>query len=169
MVKPVKEWVQALIRRDVVEMKAYHVADASGLLKLDAMENPFSWPDDQLKQDWLASLSTIEANRYPDPQGDAVQASLRKVMGIDPDLGLMLGNGSDEIIQLLIQAVARDGAVVLAPEPGFVMYKVLAEINRVSYQGVPLTSSFQLDINAMLDAIERYQPAIIFLAQPNNP
>lgn len=168
MVKPVSDWVERLVRSDVRSMKAYHVADASGLVKLDAMENPYPWPG-ELQQQWIASLSGLEANRYPDPSGACVLARLREVMNIDPALDIILGNGSDEIIQLLIQALAKEDALVMSPEPGFVMYRVLADINRVRYRGVPLTTHFQLDLAAMLDCIDREQPAIIFLAQPNNP
>jgi histidinol-phosphate aminotransferase len=83
---------------------------------------------------------------------------------------VLLGNGSDELIQMLILAVARPGAVVLAPEPTFVMYRLIAHWLGVRFVGVPLRADdFGLDRAAMLAAIAQYQPALVFLACPNNP
>jgi histidinol-phosphate aminotransferase len=90
-------------------------------------------------------------------------------------MALMLGNGSDELIQLLCQAVinapisAGRKPVVLAPEPGFVMYRMLATACGLEYQGVALRDDFALNLPAMLDAIHRHRPALVFLAYPNNP
>jgi histidinol-phosphate aminotransferase len=69
----------------------------------------------------------------------------------------------------MIQAMARPGAAVLAPEPTFVMYRVYALLNRMRYVGVPLAEDFSLDGARMLAAIEEHQPAIVFIAYPNNP
>jgi histidinol-phosphate aminotransferase len=82
---------------------------------------------------------------------------------------ILLGNGSDEIIQLLALAVAKPGAVLLSVEPSFVMYKMIATFVGMKYVGVPLADDFSLDLPAMLDAIKREQPALVFLAYPNNP
>jgi len=162
------DWVRPEIRR----LSAYHVPDASGLVKLDAMENPYHWPEDMLDA-WLAELRQVALNRYPDPAARELQAALRQAMHIPDDAALLLGNGSDELIQLLALALrhpepGRD-AVLLAPEPGFVMYRMIAEFVDMQYQGVALGPDFDLDADAMLAAIEAHQPALVFVAQPNNP
>jgi DNA-binding transcriptional MocR family regulator len=82
---------------------------------------------------------------------------------------LMLGNGSDELIDLLSVACDVPGAVVLAPLPGFVMYQMSARLRGLRFEGVPLTADFELDGPAMLAAIERHQPALTYIAYPNNP
>jgi len=114
--------IQSLVRGDVLAMSAYAVPDASDMVKLDAMENPFSWPG-ALREAWLNRLQTVDVNRYPDPEARLLCEKLRGVMGIADHHNLILGNGSDEIIQLLIQLVATDNAVVMAPDPSFVMFK----------------------------------------------
>jgi histidinol-phosphate/aromatic aminotransferase/cobyric acid decarboxylase-like protein len=81
---------------------------AAGLIKLDAMENPYGWPD-ALREDWLATLREAELNRYPDPRARELQQALREAMGIPADMALLLGNGSDELIQMLAMAVAAPG------------------------------------------------------------
>ena len=157
-----------LFRPEILAMSAYKVADAKNLIKLDAMENPYSWPE-AIKTEWLASLKDCAVNRYPDPEAQALASALRDSNQIPEQSGLLLGNGSDEIIQILLMALQAD-ACVLAPEPGFVMYKQVAHSLGLRYVGVPLLAeSFDLDMPAMLAAIENQQPALIFLAYPNNP
>ena len=148
-------------------MQAYHVPEASGLVKMDAMENPFCWPKG-MQKDWLDLLSQVEPNRYPDPSAKEMVKALRECFKVDPQLGVLLGNGSDELIQLILMAM-KAGSRVLAPAPSFVMYQQIAQALGLPFIGVPLTESFELDVPAMLAAIKLYDPAVIFLAYPNNP
>ncbi len=91
-------------------------------------------------------------------------------MGIPDEMSLLLGNGSDELIQIIIQAIAGPNRTVLSVEPSFVMYRMIATFCGCRYCGVPLRAAdFSLDLTALLEAIEREEPAVIFLAYPNNP
>jgi histidinol-phosphate aminotransferase len=164
----VNDLAAGVFRKEVLAMSAYHVADAEGLIKLDAMENPYEWPED-LKTRWLETLRACPLNRYPDPGARRLAAAIKRSAGLDDDAPLLLGNGSDEIIQLLLMALPQDSAV-LSPEPGFVMYRQLSRCLGLDYVGVPLRAEdLDLDLPAMLAAIERHQPKLIFLAYPNNP
>lgn len=157
-----------LIRPEVRALQAYHVQDARGLIKLDAMENPFPLPAglrDRLGQ----RLAEAAYNRYPDAQPAALKALLASSLGVPAAAGLLLGNGSDEVIQILAQAVARPGATLLSVEPGFVMFRLLAQSCGLNYQGVALRRDFSLDLDALLEAIRATRPALVFLAIPNNP
>lgn len=155
-------------RPEVLALSAYHVADAAKLIKLDAMENPFPWPD-AIQDAWLNSLKNCAINRYPDPEARDLVTVLRNSQAIPEDLGVILGNGSDEIIQILLMALRSD-CCVLAVEPSFVMYRQIAVSLGLNYQSVALNAGdFSLDRQAMLAAIAHYQPALIFLAYPNNP
>jgi histidinol-phosphate aminotransferase len=132
------------------------------------MENPYSWPED-IKKSWLETLKDCPLNRYPDPEARQLTATIKHLNQIPDQFEILLGNGSDEIIQLLLMALPSD-ACVLAPEPGFVMYKQLSLCLGLDYHGIPLLAdNFDLDLPAMLAAIEQYQPSVIFLAFPNNP
>lgn len=160
--------LETLFRREVLAMSAYHVADASNYIKLDAMENPYTWPAD-IQQAWLEHLKSCPLNRYPDPEAKALADAVRRSNAIPDASAILLGNGSDEIIQILLMALPSTAAV-LAPEPGFVMYKQIALSLGLRYCGVPLAAeSFDLDLPAVLAAIEAEKPAAIFLAYPNNP
>ncbi|BCG63072.1 MAG: histidinol-phosphate aminotransferase [Methyloprofundus sp.] len=164
----VQALINAAIRPEIRALTAYKVADATGFIKLDAMENPYVWPD-ELKAEWLKVVHDAEINRYPDPEAKSLCRTLKEYNQIPATSDLILGNGSDEIIQLLLMALPAD-ATVMAPEPSFVMYKQIAQCLGLNYQGLPLLAdSFELDISATLTAIKEQQPAIIFLAYPNNP
>jgi histidinol-phosphate aminotransferase len=157
-----------LIRPEILSLAAYHVPDATGMVKLDAMENPYALPD-RLRHEIGELAAGVPANRYPDPGAAGLKAVLRDAMGIPAGAEILLGNGSDEIIQLVALALARPGAVLMAPEPSFVMYRMVATFTGMDYVGVPLAQDFSLDVPAMLAAIEHRRPAVIFLAYPNNP
>jgi histidinol-phosphate aminotransferase len=160
--------VSSIFRKEVQAMSAYKVADATGLIKLDAMENPYSWPED-IKKNWLEALKSCPLNRYPDPEARQLTATIKRLNQIPDQFDVLLGNGSDEIIQLLLMALPPS-ASVLAPDPGFVMYKQLSLCLGLEYHAIPLLAdSFDLDFPAMLKAIKTYQPSVIFLAYPNNP
>jgi len=160
--------IARLVRPEIQALTAYHVPPATGMIKLDAMENPWPWPE-QLRAAWLEALRDLELNRYPDPSAHALQDTLREAMGVPAAAGVMLGNGSDELIQMIIQTVAVPGRVIMAPEPTFVMYRQIATVAGLDFAGVPLTEQFALEQTSMLEAVKNRQPAVTFLAYPNNP
>ncbi|MCW9004124.1 MAG: histidinol-phosphate transaminase [Gammaproteobacteria bacterium] len=157
-----------LIRPEIQALSAYHVPDPGDLIKLDAMENPYSLPE-ELVQQWLSELADAPLNRYPDPAAKQLTNKIRQYMEVPSESELMLGNGSDELIQIIAMSVARSGQKIMAPDPGFVMYKMISIFVGMDYIGVPLKDDFSLDMSAMLAGIKQHQPAIIFLAYPNNP
>jgi len=157
--------VAAVVRPAVRELAAYQVPPARDVVKLDAMENPYPLPD-ALREAWLKALRDVELNRYPDAAAAALKNRLRETFEVPAGAGLLLGNGSDEIIQI-IEAAA--GGPVLAPEPTFVMYDMIARFLNAGFVGVPLGAGFALDVEAMLAAIDRHRPKVVFLAYPNNP
>jgi histidinol-phosphate aminotransferase len=156
------------VRPEIQALTAYHVPDPGNMIKLDAMENPYRWPE-PLVDEWLDVLRQVELNRYPDPAARSLTERLKQVMQVPAGMQLVLGNGSDELIQMLALMVAGRGRVIMAPDPTFVMYRMIAEFAGMQYTGLPLADDFSLDVEAMLAAIEAQQPAIVFLAYPNNP
>jgi histidinol-phosphate aminotransferase len=157
-----------LIRAEILALSAYHVPSASGMVKLDAMENPYSLPA-PLREEIAQLTADASINRYPDPNAASLKAALREALAIPSGMEIMLGNGSDEIIQIIALACARPGAVLMSVEPAFAMFRIIATFSGMSYAGVPLNPDFSLDVNSMLAAIARHQPAVIFIAYPNNP
>ena len=160
--------MQRFLRADVQGMHAYAVQDSRGMVKLDAMENPFSLPP-HLKSELGERLAEAAINRYPAQRAEDLRQALKAHVGLPGGCELMLGNGSDELISLLALAADLPGNCVLAPLPGFVMYEMSAKLQGLNFIGVPLTADFELDRAAMLAAIREHQPALIWLAYPNNP
>ncbi|MGL4768029.1 MAG: histidinol-phosphate transaminase [Formosimonas sp.] len=165
--------INTRIRPEIRAMAAYHVPDASGFIKLDAMENPYVLPDD-LKAQLAQRLADVALNRYPVPSYAALVRRLRDYAQIPDAFGVMLGNGSDELIHLLSMAVSKpaEKVTILAPAPSFVMYRMSALLNHVDYVEVDLRQTerdFQLDVPAMCAAIALHRPALVYLPFPNNP
>ncbi len=163
-----KTTIENLIRPEIRALKAYAVPPAAGLIKLDAMENPYGWPPAMVDA-WLEALRGVAFNRYPDAAAGALNERLRASLAVPDGMDILLGNGSDELIQIILLALAQPGATVLAPTPTFVMYEVIAKAVNMKFVGVPLTDGFDLDVPAMQAAIAQRKPAVIFLSYPNNP
>ena len=159
-----------VIREDVHAMHAYVVPDASGFIKLDAMENPYELPR-ALREELGQRLADAVLNRYPVGSYATLKDKVRARLGIPAGYDVLLGNGSDELIQIVATTVAsqKRRATVLAPVPAFVMYARSAQFAGADFVGVKLKSDFSLDMEAMLAAIALHQPAVVFLAYPNNP
>jgi histidinol-phosphate aminotransferase len=139
------------------------------MVKLDAMENPHSWPD-EMRAEWLARLRGTPLNRYPDPHAAELKRRIRESEGLDREQPLVLGNGSDELIQLLCTVFARPRAVALSVTPGFVMYRRCALASGMRLVEVPLErEGFGLEPETMLSAVKCHRPSLLFLAYPNNP
>ncbi len=158
------------IRADVRAMQAYSVQPSTGLLKMDAMENPFGLPP-ALQAALGARLGALALNRYPGERTEDLKRALIEYAGAPAGSAILLGNGSDEIISLLALACAQAGqrAKLLAPMPGFVMYPMSAQLQGLDFVNVSLAADFALDEAAMLAAIAEHRPAITYLAYPNNP
>ncbi len=160
----IKRWVHSHIR----SLDAYSVAKADHLVKLDAMENPYVW-DEELRTKWLDVLRATEVNRYPDGKASELAASLTDAFSIPASLGLLLGNGSDELIQTVALAVGGSGRVMISPEPSFSMYRVIASVTGSAYIATPRDERFDIDADALLRAVVQHDPCCVFIASPNNP
>ncbi|MCM5680695.1 histidinol-phosphate transaminase [Schlegelella sp. S2-27] len=161
--------IEQYIREDVRELRPYAVQPSAGMVKLDAMENPFRLPL-ELQRELGERLGAVAINRYPGERIEVLRAALAKHSRMPDGQALMLGNGSDELISLLAMACKLPGAAILAPTPGFVMYEMSAELQAMNFVGVPLQpGTLELDEPAMLAAIEQHRPALIYIAYPNNP
>jgi len=158
----------ALVRPEIRALSAYHVEPAPGLVKLDAMENPYTLPE-ELRRELAGVLSRVAVNRYPTPTPQTLLDALARRMDVPRGMQLLLGNGSDELIQIVITALARPGAAMMYPSPTFVMYSMGATFSGMKAIPVPLREDFSLDAAAFIARMKAEQPALVFLAYPNNP
>jgi histidinol-phosphate aminotransferase len=157
-----------LIRPEILAMSAYAVPHAAGMVKLDAMENPYPLPA-TLRRELAERLAKVELNRYPEPNPAGLRELIKKRMRVPAGMEILLGNGSDDLIQVLTLALSRPGAVLMYPSPTFVMYSMNAAFTGMRAVAVPLREDFSLDADAFIARMRAERPAIVFLAYPNNP
>ncbi|HEX6692691.1 MAG TPA: histidinol-phosphate transaminase [Burkholderiales bacterium] len=157
-----------LVRPEILALKAYPVPSAEGMVKLDAMENPYTLPDD-LRRELAGVLARVDVNRYPTPSPQKLRDAIARRMQVPAGLQVLLGNGSDELIQILITALARPGAKMMFPSPTFVMYAMGATFSGMQAVPVPLRADFSFDADAFVARVQAENPALVFIAYPNNP
>ena len=151
--------INNLIRENIKSLKPYSSArdeykDATivEMIFLDANENPFE----------------NGVNRYPDPQQHKVKELLSEMKGIDKQ-NILLGNGSDEVLDLIFRVFCepnQDNIITLPPTYG--MYSVLANINAIENRTVLLNEDFQPKVDQILAATDAHSK-VLFLCSPNNP
>jgi histidinol-phosphate aminotransferase len=160
--------VEKLVRPEIAELKAYHVPHSEGMVKLDAMENPYSLPE-SLRRELAEVLSRVELNRYPEPSPPKLREVIARKMGVPGDMEIILGNGSDELLQIVTIALGRPGAAVMYPSPTFVMYSMYAKFFGMKAVPMPVRDDFSFDAGAFIARMEVEKPAIVFISYPNNP
>ena len=160
-------FIEQWLRSDIMNINAYHVPESKNLLKLDAMESPFGIPSD-LMGEFLKYIEQVEVNRYPDAESLKLKDTLRSLMGISKEFEVLLGNGSDELIQLLALA-CNEGDLIMSFEPSFVMYEMVSKYAHLKYHGIKLDSSFDINLSEAIHTIQSKNPKLIFIAYPNNP
>lgn len=157
-----------LVKPDVLSLTAYRAEEPRpDLIKLDANESPFP-PSQELRGEIDQALHQVAVHRYPDSKGDRLRSVLAARLQAAPET-LVLGNGSDELIQLILLATSGPGTTILAPVPTFSMYELIARAQGLRFEGAPLGSRFEPDLPRLIETIERCDPKVIFLATPNNP
>jgi len=157
-----------LVRPEILALKAYPVPSSEGMVKLDAMENPYSLPDD-LRRELAQVLARVDVHRYPTPSPQKLRDAIARRMNVPAGLEILLGNGSDELIQILITALARPGAKMMYPAPTFVMYAMGGTFSGMRVVPVPLRDDFSFDADAFIARMQAENPALVFIAYPNNP
>jgi histidinol-phosphate aminotransferase len=153
-----------LVRPAVRGLAAYHIDETSVRVKLDAMENPFLLPE-KIRKEIGRSAQQALINRYPDPSAKKLKQAIARYWKMEPER-MLLGNGSDELIQTVILAF---GGPMLVPTPSFAMYEITTRALSQKVVTVPLTNEFDLDSDAVIKAARRTKAKVIFLACPNNP
>ncbi|MBI5184985.1 MAG: histidinol-phosphate transaminase [Nitrospinae bacterium] len=159
--------MENLVRPEIRNLNGYHVENAPSKIVLDANENPFSLPDGVMEEA-LSSLSRVRINRYPDTNAKRLRDLIARQDGVSPER-IVLGNGSDEIIHMILAVFCEKGQRVMYPVPTFSMYRIIT----LAWGGVPsecrMDGQWDIDLPLFMEALERDRPAVVFLATPNNP
>ena len=164
--------LRALLRPELADLAAYVPDDPPGVsVRLDANEAPAA--SEAVREAVARAIARVPLERYPDARATALKGAIAARTGARPE-DLLVGTGSDEVIALVLNALARPRpklpqAVVLSPTPTFVMYRVTARGHGMKSLEVPLDAAWDLDADAMKRAIGAVSPNVVFLASPNNP
>jgi histidinol-phosphate aminotransferase len=172
--RELNESLRALLRPELADLRAYvpEGSLAEDTVKLDANEAPPS-SSPVIRETIARAIARVAMERYPDARATELREAIAERTGASPD-DLLFGTGSDEVIALLLNALARPReklpqAVVLAPTPTFVMYRVTARAHGLKSVEVPLDASWNLDAATTVRGIEALRPNVVFIASPNNP
>jgi histidinol-phosphate aminotransferase len=159
--------IKDIVSKEIYQQNGYVAPELTGSIKMDANENPLGLKEN-LKKKLLEQLNKVELNRYPQAGVPDLRERFARYYGVDKDM-IMLGNGSDELIQVLCITLKGKINGVLVPAPTFVMYKIIGINTGNRVVEVPLDADYDLDMNAMNNKIEQYFPALIYLSYPNSP
>jgi histidinol-phosphate aminotransferase len=154
-------------RPSLADIHAYAVQPSAGKIKLDAMENPFSMPASCLEA-VAQAVADCPMNRYPNPNQQPFKQLLINQGLASSRHEIILGNGSDELIQCLHQALTPQSSVMTL-DPAFSMVELNATLLGLKVVKIPLGEDFSLPTDALLAQIARIRPALLWLAYPNNP
>src|SRR5262245_53646970 len=153
------------LRPNVRAMAGYTPGEqpqGGAFIKLNTNENPYP-PSPRVLEAVRAALTGDRLRKYPDPVGTAFRQTAGRVLGVDPD-GILIGNGSDDLLTILTRAFVSEGGLMASPTPSYLLYRTLAEIQGARFETVPYTSDWQLPSPWPLP-----QAQLTFLANPNSP
>jgi histidinol-phosphate aminotransferase len=159
--------IRDLVAKGIFEQSGYIAPELTGDIKMDANENPFTIGE-PLKRKLREKMRGVDLNRYPVAGAPELRERFAKYFGVKKNM-VMLGNGSDELIQILCMALRGRIKGVLVPVPTFSMYKIIAVNTGNKVVEVPLDKKFDLDVEAIAGKIKDNFPALIFLSCPNSP
>jgi histidinol-phosphate aminotransferase len=131
-------------------------------VKLNTNENPYP-PSPRVVEAIRTALTGDRLRKYPDPLGTTFRQTAGLVLGVDPE-GILIGNGSDDILTILTRAFVPEGGLVVSPAPSYLLYRTLAEIQGARFQTVPYTSDWQLP-----EPWPARPAHLTFVANPNSP
>jgi histidinol-phosphate aminotransferase len=156
-----------LIRPELINLKPYVVHNVPHTIKMDINENPYDMPEN-IRELIAEEVLRHNFNRYPDPVALELRQSLASELSVDPDR-IVVGNGSDELINYTISAFGGNGAGVVFPTPTFSIYGITASLWETKVISVPLPESFEISSDDIISGMKSVDRSIVFISYPNNP
>lgn len=159
---------QKFFRNCLKELKPYDPHQVPYKIKLNANENPYGLPS-EIIEEILRKAKKLEYSRYPDAKAEKLSEIISASLGLTPS-NIIIGNGSDELIDYLIKAFSEKGRKVITTAPSFAMYKIYSIVNDTNFVEIPLDqNNFSLNEDGILEEAEKEDSSIVFIAYPNAP
>lgn len=159
--------IMELVRNKIKGLKTYQVENMDAGTKLHANENPYP-PSPKLLKKIFQRLDKLELNRYPDPDCRNLKQAIANTTGTLPEQ-IIIGNGSDELIQYLMQVLCDEGDTISFPDPTFAMYGITAQCLGLNPVSFPLNDSWDFEALSALKVLAEHKARIVFISYPNNP
>lgn len=159
--------IMELVRNKIKGLKTYQVENMDEGTKLHANENPYP-PSPKLLKKIFQRLDKLELNRYPDPDCRNLKQAIANTTGTLPEQ-IIIGNGSDELIQYLMQVLCDEGDTISFPDPTFAMYGITAQCLGLNPVSFPLNDSWDFEALSALKVLAEHKARIVFISYPNNP
>ncbi len=159
--------IKGLVREDIRDLQPYQPHLYENVVKLDANENPYPFPA-ELRERIFAAVSGETFSRYPDPTADELRREIAAYTGVDYR-HIIAGNGSDELILLLLQTFAGPCKRVLIPVPTFAMYHIHSRITGSMPVHLPMDEAYNVPVAEVLREMAHPDTRVTFLVTPNNP
>lgn len=159
--------ISDLLREEIKGFKNYEVYNIECKYKMDANEIPFKLPETTI-ENLQEIVCNANVNRYPDPVSMKLKKRLSEYCGVLPE-NIMVGNGSDELIHIIMNAFVDINDYVIFPVPSFSMYKVYSQIAGANRIEISLNDDYSYDVDKFINAIKKHNPKVTILCTPNNP
>jgi len=155
-------------RNSLRELKPYDPHEVPYKIKLNANENPYGLPE-EIVEEILGKAKNLEFPRYPNANSVKLSEAVSSFWGLSRD-NIVIGNGSDELIDYLIKAFSEKGRRVITTAPSFAMYKIYSIINGSNFVQIPLgQGNFSLNEDKILEEAKKEDSSVVFIAYPNAP
>lgn len=155
-------------RNNLKELKPYDPHELPYKVKLNANENPYGLPE-EIIEEILSKTKNLEYSRYPNANSVKLSETVSSFWGLNRD-NIVIGNGSDELIDYLIKAFSEKGRRIITTAPSFAMYKIYSIINGSIFVQIPLgQNNFSLNEDKILEEAKKEDSSIVFIAYPNAP
>ena len=160
--------IKELVREDIRDLQPYEPHLFENVIKLDANENPYPFPPELMAKIFYAAANGDTFSRYPDPTADVLRREIARHTGVDYR-SIIAGNGSDELIQLILQTFAGPGKRVLIPVPTFSMYYLYSRITGSTPVHLPMDEAYRVPVEMIISEMANPDTRVTFLVTPNNP
>lgn len=155
-------------RDSLRELKPYDPHEVPYKIKLNANENPYSLPE-EIIEEILRKAKNLEYSHYPNANSEKLSEIVSSFWGLNRD-NIVIGNGSDELIDYLIKAFSEKGRRLITTAPSFAMYKIYSIVNGANFVQIPLSQSdFSLNVDKILEEAKKEDSSVVFIAYPNAP
>jgi histidinol-phosphate aminotransferase len=155
------------VKPQVLKVPAYTLRAYDAEIKLNQNENPYDFPDD-LKEEAFRRFRTKQWSRYPDFVPESLRRQLAKFAGWQKD-GILVGNGSNELLQATLMVLIKNRSRVAIPSPTFTVYRLIAQVLGAGILDIPLSADMTFDIDALISKSRESGAGVLIVNTPNNP